>query len=480
MDSNDLRSMFADVDDASKDILLRRLKPELVKVVTAISNYLMRTGRPKTDICPPIELVMAAVRECGGLTNARVVLLGQDPYTKAGEAMGLSFSVPRGVNVPPSLTNIYKCLLHCGLITSIPPHGDLTTWARQGVLLLNCALTTMRGQSNAHADIWKHYTDGLLRALSDMQHRIVFILLGAFAQGKAHLIDSTKHVILTWGHPSPLNTANRHESDKRNFMYCDVFTRTNEALAGESPINWDNDCVNYDGALTGRITLLNASMAGTGEQATAPSDSAAETKPPAISMTLREFGYNDPLPTTLSTLWVFTDGASKANGRSDCRSSWGVYLTDGLICGCAKGVVAEATVAGKVYKSSNNRGELTAIYAARSYIAAIPTDEPLSPNTGLVFDEVVIVSDSMYCIDTLSKWVVGWLADPVGKDLNSKKNIDLIVPMHRLLMDLRAKWPVQFVHCRSHQTEPQVVESHEWFLWKGNDLADKLATAALM
>ncbi len=469
MDSNDLKAMFAGIDEASKDILLRLLKPKLVKVVTGLNNYLAQTKRPKTDICPPIELVMAAVRECGGLMKARVVLLGQDPYTKANEAMGLSFSVPRGIKVPPSLINIYKCLLHCGLITAIPSHGDLTAWARQGVLLLNCALTTIRGQPNAHAAIWKPYTDALLSALSDMPHRLVFILLGAFAQDKARFIDATKHTVLTWGHPSPLNSANYRDSND-NFLYCDVFTRTNEALASEdeAPIDWDNDHVEFDGeSVSNAVQVTHDAVVG--------------LAPPTVKMTISEFGYNDPLPTTLSTLWVFTDGASRANGKANCQSSWGVYLTDGLMCGCASGVVVEVAVSGKVYKSSNNRGELTAIYAAMSYIAASTSaDTSTAINGGLMFDDIIIVSDSMYCIDALDKWITGWLADPTGISLRSKKNIDLILPMRQLLVDLRAKWPVQFVHCRSHRPEPQEMESQEWFLWRGNDLADKLAARELI
>jgi uracil-DNA glycosylase len=138
------------------------------------------------------------------VTKTKIVILGQDPYHNPGEAMGLSFSVPRGVKVPPSLANIYKELKNdIGL--DIPTHGDLTLWAQQGVLLLNAFLTVERNKPLSHSKVgWHIFTDQVIKKLSETREHIVFMLWGNFAKGKEILIDQNKHLILKSAHPSPL------------------------------------------------------------------------------------------------------------------------------------------------------------------------------------------------------------------------------------------------------------------------------------
>ncbi len=134
----------------------------------------------------------------------RVVILGQDPYHNPGEAMGLSFSVPPGVRIPPSLVNIYK-EIQSDLGLPMPIHGDLTGWARQGVLLLNAILTVEAGKAGAHQRIgWQQFTDVVIQRLSAHRDGIVFMLWGRFAQSKKGLIDASRHLILEAAHPSPL------------------------------------------------------------------------------------------------------------------------------------------------------------------------------------------------------------------------------------------------------------------------------------
>ncbi|MBP9053007.1 MAG: uracil-DNA glycosylase, partial [Ilumatobacteraceae bacterium] len=165
--------------------------------------------------------------------DTRVVILGQDPYHGAGQAHGLCFSVRPGVALPPSLANIYK-ELHSDLGITVPRHGNLEAWARQGVLLLNTTLTVRAGQAASHQGKgWEIFTDQVLRAVNDKQQRVVFILWGAAARKKKSLIDLSRHVVLESAHPSPLSAHN-------GFFGSRPFSRANAALAaaGQRPIDW--------------------------------------------------------------------------------------------------------------------------------------------------------------------------------------------------------------------------------------------------
>jgi uracil-DNA glycosylase len=164
--------------------------------------------------------------------QVKVVILGQDPYHGEGQAQGLSFSVPEGMKLPPSLRNIYKELSDdLGIPESV--NGDLTSWANQGVLLLNAVLTVRAHEANSHAKHgWETFTDAIIEKLGQRKEPIVFILWGAQAKKKEKLIGK-QHIILTSAHPSPL-------SSYRGFFGSKPFSKTNEALIslGESPIDW--------------------------------------------------------------------------------------------------------------------------------------------------------------------------------------------------------------------------------------------------
>jgi uracil-DNA glycosylase len=154
-------------------------------------------------IYPPGPLIFRAF-ELTPFQQVRVVILGQDPYHNPGEAMGLSFSVPRGVPVPPSLKNIYK-ELNTDLGIEVPRHGDLTSWAERGVFLLNAMLTVEHKQAGSHRNLgWQPFTDAVIRKLSEQREHLVFMLWGNFARQKKELIDGSRHLILEAAHPSPL------------------------------------------------------------------------------------------------------------------------------------------------------------------------------------------------------------------------------------------------------------------------------------
>lgn len=165
--------------------------------------------------------------------DVKVVLLGQDPYHECGQAMGLSFSVPKGIEKPPSLVNIFK-ELHSEIGCDVPTCGDLTGWAKQGVLLLNTVLTVREHAANSHKGKgWEQFTDGIIKKISDAKENVVFFLWGGNARSKKPLIDGKKHLILECAHPSPLSAYN-------GFFGCGHFVKANEYLVktGQTPVEW--------------------------------------------------------------------------------------------------------------------------------------------------------------------------------------------------------------------------------------------------
>lgn len=181
---------------------------------------------------PPGSLIFNAFNLCP-LPNVRVVILGQDPYHEPGQAHGLCFSVPSGIPLPPSLLNIYKEIAS-DLGKPMPADGDLTRWARQGVLLLNATLTVRQHYAGSHQrQGWEQFTDAVIRIVSQQRSGLVFLLWGSYAQSKRSLIDPTKHLILASPHPSPL-------SAYRGFFGNHHFSIANDYLArhGQQPIDW--------------------------------------------------------------------------------------------------------------------------------------------------------------------------------------------------------------------------------------------------
>ncbi len=197
----------------------------------AIKQVLLQAKQAGKVIYPPGPLLFNAFN-LTPLPEVKVVILGQDPYHNVGQAMGLSFSVPRTEKIPPSLKNIYKELAE-DVGTSIPNHGDLSSWAAQGVLMLNAMLTVEANLAGSHKDIgWQKFTDAVIKKISDENEGVVFLLWGNFAKAKGVSIDKEKHFVLEAAHPSPLAGGaffgNKH------------FSQTNVLLKkqGKTPINW--------------------------------------------------------------------------------------------------------------------------------------------------------------------------------------------------------------------------------------------------
>ena len=200
-------------------------KPYFAKLTENVRNEY------KNGLCfPPAKLVFNAFNLCP-FNKVKVVILGQDPYHELGQAMGLSFSVPDGIMLPPSLQNIYK-EIHSDLGKPIPTSGDLTRWAKQGVLLLNATLTVRAHAANSHQALgWQNFTDAAIKALNKNHEHIVFMLWGNNAKKKKNLIDINRHCIIESYHPA---ARQRYKFKKHQFTCCNAYLKQQ----GLEEIDW--------------------------------------------------------------------------------------------------------------------------------------------------------------------------------------------------------------------------------------------------
>lgn len=199
---------------------------------SALTDF-VRHEYTTTTCYPPGSLIFNAFNLCP-FDRVKAVIIGQDPYHEPGQAQGLSFSVPEGVPFPPSLQNIFK-EIQLDLGKPMPPTGDLTRWAEQGVLLLNATLTVRAHQAASHQRHgWEQFTDAAIRALNAERENLIFILWGGYARSKAQLIDRSRHLVLESVHPSPLSANRGGWFGNHHFSQCNAYLREH----GEQEIDW--------------------------------------------------------------------------------------------------------------------------------------------------------------------------------------------------------------------------------------------------
>ncbi len=209
-----------------------KMKKEFEKDYFSILNQFLKQEYKEQTIFPEKKLIFNALNSIP-FNKVKVVIIGQDPYHGKGQAHGLSFSVTQGIKTPPSLVNIFK-EIESDLKINNHGKGDLTKWAKQGVLLLNATLTVRENTAGSHQNKgWEQFTDQIISTISEERKDLVFLLWGKFAQNKAKLIDKNKHHILMSSHPSPL-------SSYRGFLGCKHFSECNNILKRENKteINW--------------------------------------------------------------------------------------------------------------------------------------------------------------------------------------------------------------------------------------------------
>jgi len=222
-------SMNVQIEPGWKAVLASEFnKPYFLHIV----HFLKSEKNAGKTIYPPGSLIFNAF-QMSPFAETKVIILGQDPYHGPGQAHGLSFSVPDGVRPPPSLMNIFK-ELNSDTGMPVPSTGNLTAWARQGVLLLNAYLTVEANSPASHSQSgWGEFTNTVIQKLSDLKQNLVFLLWGKFAQEKQPFIDETKHLVLKAAHPSPF-------SADKGFFGCRHFSKTNEWLMKNrmDPVDW--------------------------------------------------------------------------------------------------------------------------------------------------------------------------------------------------------------------------------------------------
>ncbi|WP_069659420.1 uracil-DNA glycosylase [Arcticibacter eurypsychrophilus] len=222
--------MTVQIEESWKEALAEEFGKDYMK---QLKNFLVEERNNGKVVFPPGPLIFNAFNQTP-FQSVKVVILGQDPYHGQGQAHGLSFSVLKGIGIPPSLRSIYKELQTDIPGFEMPVHGELTHWADQGVLMLNATLTVRKAEpASHHKKGWEIFTDQAIKALSENRKGLIFLLWGKNAQAKIPLIDGTKHSILTAAHPSPYSAYN-------GFFGCKHFSKANELLKaqGLSKIDW--------------------------------------------------------------------------------------------------------------------------------------------------------------------------------------------------------------------------------------------------
>jgi uracil-DNA glycosylase len=224
--------MNVQIDESWNDVLKAEFnKPYFANIV----SYLKDEKKRGEIIYPPGQLIFNAFNKTP-FNNVRVVMIGQDPYHGINQAHGLCFSVQHSIKIPPSLVNIYKEIKTDYPMFKTPTHGNLESWAEQGVFLLNAILTVRANTPASHAKIgWEEFTNAVISILSDQKQHLVFFLWGAYAKSKSSLIDGNKHLILQSGHPS---FADSHKQffGNRHFISCNNYLTEHQIV----PINWQN------------------------------------------------------------------------------------------------------------------------------------------------------------------------------------------------------------------------------------------------
>lgn len=406
-----------------------RLTPTTLATLQECGLDAVLQGLP-ADIRPPALLVLEPFA-LTPIESTKVVLVGQDPFPDG--AMGLAFSKKRGHKVENSTANIYDCIRHT--IGGADPsfrlfpgedHTDLTAWAKRGVLCINAALT-MANKSGDQMKDWQDFTAALLRKLA-ARHHVQFIALGGFAQKlMAGIVPINR--IHAWSHPSPMVSANKDHSNPTAFHNATVWLTAQQ-----------------------QVQLHDA-------QSTFTWSLCAET-----AFNVRTEDLPQEVPDDPCKIWLFTDGSATQNGYAGCRASWAYHMTDGVTYYEASAECAPIIIPGKTYKSSNQRGELTACLKGLEHILYEAQNKILPAVQG-----IVLVTDSMYCINMLDG----------GQTASC--NVDLIQFTRNILGDLRALLPVEFVHQKAHMAKKNAPQegTYERFLYLHNDRVDKLAAAAL-
>ena len=403
-DFNDL------IDESWRNILFA---PETHLIIAEIEKFIL----PDLNKLAPSYMDIFNAFTYFPIDQLKIIIIGQDPYPTPGDATGLSFSIPDGAKPPASLVNIMQALTVDNFTAK---SGNMSVWANQGVLLLNSALTTRHKTMKAH-HVWEPYTNYILKKIIEKMPDTILLLWGADAHKKA----CAKHV-LKWSHPSPM--ADNRLSDENKFKNCHHFALANDILKSlnKEAIDW-----------------------------TLP-----EYIRPSHYPSIIKHGYIFDTPTIIA----FTDGAASNNGGPNCKASYGAYFPAAPFydplgnINQNLGIEKPYLVSGKLSENAtNNRAEFMGI------IKALEATESFKN-----YNQLLIVSDSQYCINTLCDWAIKWKNKKI-----EKANMDLINIAFDLLKKINIK--VVFLHMRGHNNDTIICAHYKM----ANEIVDRLAAHAL-
>lgn len=371
------------------------------------------------------------------LKDIKAIIVGQDVYPTKGHAHGLSFSCIG--NIPKSLNNIYKCLLKCNEINKIPNHGDLSTWATQGVLMLNIGLTTKIKVIGSHIKLWEKYVYKIIERVCEYHYnenrQLIFMLWGNFAKKVKKYVDTDFHIILEWLHPSPL--AQHSKNKNLNFIHCDHFTNVNKILISdeEIAINWNS--INDEKVFSER----------------------------KISEIKEENNKVENILNMNNTHHIaFTDGSAFPNNKSiKSRAGWAACFVSGFY----KNKILYGNLDINNCYASNIRAEGYAIIRVMEKV-----DE-----SNIEWTKLTIITDCMFWIDMIENYMRKWKLDM----FDEKSNPDLTKRMWFIYNKLILKGEVKFMHIKSHNKDgwrDYDKGTFEKFCFDKNEYVDKMCNHA--
>lgn len=440
--------LISGIDSEWQKLLVNPKLKEIIKILV----------QEEKIITPKLPQVFEFAR-LTSLKEVSVVIIGQDPYPTKDHAHGLAFSCKKGV--PASLLNIYNCLVKHKIIKSSPMHGDLTSWASQGVLMINRALTTHEGRSNVHAKLWDTYTSDLVRAISDLRP-LVFLLWGANARQLLPVINK-KSFILTWGHPSPLNTT-------QAFIDCPHFAETNDILKrlGRSPINWASveqppmqpkrpgpSAQPGPPGPSGPQTQSETQQAQTTQQETKQSESDEMSEEEKMMSVVKNCSKTDCI--------LFTDGACSDNGSPQARGSYAI-------------IVRFADFTDQVIYERLNRpatnivAEAMGIKNAFDFLQKHPTK----------WRTAYVNTDSEFWVKMFKTYMPNWAKKKM--DFKEKANPDITIPLWAQYNEINKTHKVFLRWVPAHNKKQWMNKpenTYEGFCYRHNDYVDRMATYAL-
>lgn len=400
-------------------------KDNVIESLNKILPIVLETDK----LCPERKNIFNALR-LTPLTSVKVIIIGQDPYPKITDAHGLSFS-SLAKTIPASLQNIYRCLINSKLIDKTPTSSDLTSWAKQGILLLNASLTTCEKTPGFHTEYWKPFTEILMTyinsSMKTRKNEVCVMLWG----NDAKLYDTKfkNCIIYKWSHPSPMSD-NRITDKSKKFTYMTHFKEISEKYP---EIIWNP-------------FTLDKSQSAT-QSNTQSADHTAITKL-LITSSKEKREY--------TTLSLFTDGACTNNkrGARDSAGGWGIYCVE-----------TNLRVAGRIDEEPTNQvAELTAVLNALKYIIYYMDENPE------LYINVKLLSDSEYCYWIVYHSINNWCKKPISKSAN----LHLVKQVDEYVKTILQRGVIDFIHISAHTSKPPK-DSLEYYYWHGNDIVDQLA-----